>query len=48
MPKGSGSRIALLFVFCAAFLVGGLKTHALKASALPPSLRRTRLKVRPR
>ena len=36
MPKGSGSRIALLFVFCAAFLVGGLKTHALKASALPP------------
>jgi hypothetical protein len=36
MTKGSGSRIALLFVFCAAFLVGGLKTHALGASALPP------------
>jgi hypothetical protein len=36
MTKGSGLRIALLFVFCAPFLVGGIKTHTIKASALPP------------
>ena len=34
MTKGSGSRIALLFVFCAPFFVGGFQTQALKASAL--------------
>ena len=36
MTKGSGSRIALLFVFCAPFFVGGIQTQTLKASALPP------------
>ena len=36
MPKGSGSRIALLFVFCAPFLFGGIQMHTVKASALPP------------
>jgi uncharacterized protein DUF5818 len=36
MTKGSGSRIALLFVFCARFLFGGVRTHTIKASALPP------------
>jgi hypothetical protein len=47
MPKGSGSRIALLFVFCAAFLVGGFKTHALKASALPPIIAQNRTQNAP-
>jgi len=36
MIRGSGSRIALLFVFCAPFFVGGIQTQTLKASALPP------------
>jgi hypothetical protein len=36
MTKGSGSRIALLFVFCAPFFVSGIQTQTLKASALPP------------
>lgn len=36
MAKGSGSRIALLFVFCAPFFLGGIQMQALKASALPP------------
>jgi hypothetical protein len=35
MTKGSGSRIALLVVFCAPFLVGGVQTNTLKASSLP-------------
>ena len=35
MTKGSGSRIALLVVFCAPFLVGGIQTNTLKASPLP-------------
>jgi len=36
MPKGSGPCIVPLFVFCASFLVGGIRTHAIKASAVPP------------
>jgi hypothetical protein len=36
MTKGSGSRIALIFVFCAPFFLGGIQTQTLKASALPP------------
>jgi hypothetical protein len=36
MTKGSGSRIAVLFVFCAPFLFGGIQMHTVKASALPP------------
>ena len=35
MTKGSGSRIALLVVFCGPFLVGGIQTNTLKASSLP-------------
>jgi hypothetical protein len=35
MTKGSGSRIALLVVFCAPLLVGGIQTNTLKASTLP-------------
>jgi hypothetical protein len=36
MTKGSGSRIAVLFVFCVPFLFGGIQMHTVKASALPP------------
>ena len=36
MTKGSGSRVALLSVFCALFLVGGIEAHALRAAAIPP------------
>jgi hypothetical protein len=36
MTKGSGSRIAILFVFCAPFFVAGIQSQTLKASALPP------------
>jgi len=35
MTKGSGSRVALLFVFCALFLVGRIEAHALRAAAFP-------------
>jgi hypothetical protein len=38
MIKGSVSRIALLFVFCAPFFVGGIQTQTLKASALRPMM----------
>lgn len=34
MSKGSSSRIALLSLSCAAFLVGGIQVRTLKASAL--------------
>jgi hypothetical protein len=36
MTKGSGSRIALLAVFCALLLAGGIQIHPLNASTLPP------------
>ncbi|HKD63942.1 MAG TPA: DUF5818 domain-containing protein [Candidatus Acidoferrales bacterium] len=38
MTKGSSSPIALLFVFCAPFFVGGIQTQTLKASALSPAI----------
>jgi hypothetical protein len=38
VTKGPGSRIAVLFVFCAPFIIGGIQTHTLKASALPPAI----------
>jgi Tfp pilus assembly protein FimT len=38
MTKGSSSRIALLFVFCAPFFVGGIQTQTLKASALSSAI----------
>ena len=34
MEKGSGSRIMLLFVFCAPFLLNGIQTRTAKASGL--------------
>jgi Protein of unknown function (DUF5818) len=38
MEKGSGSRMALMFVFCAPFLLNGIQTKAVKASAPPAAL----------
>lgn len=38
MEKGSGSRIALLFVFCAPFLLNGIQTKMVKASTPPTAL----------
>ena len=47
MAKGSGSRIALLFVFCAPFLVGGIQSYTLKASALPSAIAQSRQEQTP-
>jgi hypothetical protein len=47
MAKGSGSRIALLFVFCALFLVGGIQSYTLKASALPAAIAQSRQEQTP-
>ena len=38
MEKGSGSRIMLLFVFCAPFLLNGIQAKMVKASAPPAAL----------
>ena len=35
MTRGSGSRIALLFVVCTLLLAGGIQINSLKASPLP-------------
>jgi hypothetical protein len=47
MEKRSGSRIMLLFVFCAPFLLNGIQTKTAKASALPTVLQQNESKPQP-